>query len=137
MRLMKSDSTPVTDTVVGEYHSACAFFTQNSRKLNGGFCRAGRSEGDGHCCSESPLGPGLGGFLVRHAVEALALARRGPSRRSRRPIPRRTRAAGSGESFAWREKMYIHGFFECLFRFIYSHEDDYFTGYKATLVCNH
>jgi len=64
-------------------------------------------------------------------------ARRCPSRQSRRPIPRQTRAAGSGESFAWREKMYTHGFFECLFRFIYSHEDDYFTGYEATLVRDH
>ena len=41
------------------------------------------------------------------------------------------------QSFAWREKLYSHGFFECLVHFICTHEDDYFTRYKATLVRDH
>jgi hypothetical protein len=43
----------------------------------------------------------------------------------------------NARSFAWREKLYSHGFFECLVHFICSHEDDYFTGYKATFVRDH
>ena len=41
-------------------------------------------------------------------------------------------------SFAWREKLYGHGFFDCLVHFTCGHEDDYFTRYnKATLVGDH
>src|SRR6516164_8806719 len=41
-------------------------------------------------------------------------------------------------SFAWREKLYSHGFSDCLVHFICGHEDDYFTRYnKATLVRDH
>jgi hypothetical protein len=41
-------------------------------------------------------------------------------------------------SFAWREKLYSHGFFDRLVHFICGHEDDYFTRYnKATLVRDH
>jgi hypothetical protein len=49
----------------------------------------------------------------------------------------RPRWGQAASSFAWREKMYIHGFFECFVHFICSYEDDYFTRYDAALIRYH
>ena len=43
----------------------------------------------------------------------------------------------NARSFARREILYSHGFFNCLVHFICGHEDGYFSRCKATLIRDH
>jgi hypothetical protein len=40
-------------------------------------------------------------------------------------------------SMSRRQKLYGRGFFDCLVHLICSHKDNYFTRYKAALVCDY